>query len=444
MKNSKMYLVLKALFLSFLLMNGILWSQQNIHKSEIKELVGKDSDRLKETYKDLHRNPEIAHNEFRTAGIIAKELKALGYEVITGIAKTGVVGILRNGEGPVVMYRADMDCNGVLEVTGLPYASDKTFEMPDGSTLPLMHACGHDAHVTWMLGAAKILAGMKDKWKGTLVFLGQPAEEDGTGAQEMIKDGLYEKGCPIPDYYLGFHTAPLPTGMVAGKPGRWQAGMDQIDVIFKGIGGHGSMPNYTKDPVIMSAMAVIEYQSIISRGIDPQNSAVLTVGSIQAGTDNNVIPSDALVKINLRWFENADRELMVKGIERINRSIAYAYNMPEDMYPEMIRKGWASTLVNDSMMAGKIISVLNDLLGEKNVMTDMNPLMGSEDFQHIVNENENHKYCYMMIGIAPPEMFQKAGGFPFTNHNGNFQVDLNAIPLGTEIAANSILEFFNK
>lgn len=269
---------------------------------QVKEMAFADSLRLLEIFKDLHQNPELGFMEVRTSGIIAKELKSLGFEVITGIAKTGVVGILKNGEGPIVMYRADMDCNSVKETTGLPYASTKTMKKEDGTEVPVMHACGHDAHVTWMLGAARIMTALKNQWKGTLVFLAQPAEEPLTGAKAMVSDRMYEKGVPVPDYLFGMHTWPIAIGSVINGIGERTSGSDQLDVTFYGVGGHGSTPELTKDPIVMASNAVLQYQTIISRNLAAQDAGVLTVGAIHAGADNNVIPASAVVKLNLRWF----------------------------------------------------------------------------------------------------------------------------------------------
>ena len=215
------------------------------------QLVDEDSDRLIEIFKDIHQNPELGFQETRTSGIVAKQLRDLGYEVKTGIGKTGVVGILRNGEGPTVMFRADMDANAVLEETGLPYASNVT-ATENGETVPVMHACGHDAHTTWLIGLAKVMAQMKSEWSGTLILVAQPAEELILGAKAMVDDGLYTRHkVPVPDYLLGVHTAPAPTGYVANAAGTRMAGTDQIDVIFKGIGGHGSNPQFTKPEMII-------------------------------------------------------------------------------------------------------------------------------------------------------------------------------------------------
>jgi len=217
-----------------------------------------------------------------------------------------------------VMYRADMDCNAVKEITGLPYASTKTMKKEDGTEVPVMHACGHDAHVTWLLGVARIMMHLKKQWKGTLVMLGQPAEEPLTGAMAMVADKMYEKGVPVPDYLFGMHTWAKPVGYMLNGTGERSAGSDQLDVTFYGIGGHGSTPEVTKDPIIMACHAIIQYQTIISRSIAAQDAAVLTVGAIHAGADNNVIPASAIVKLNLRWFTEKTRNVLMDGIKRIN------------------------------------------------------------------------------------------------------------------------------
>jgi amidohydrolase len=291
---------------------------------QLHQMAYADSLRLVEIFKDIHQNPELGFMEVRTSGIIAKELKALGYEVITGIGKTGVVAMLKNGEGPVVMYRADMDCNSVKEITGLPYSSTKTMKKDDGTEVPVMHACGHDAHVTWLLGTAKIMVALKKEWKGTLVLLAQPAEEMLTGAQAMVNDSIYAKGIPVPDYLFGMHTWNIPLGTIDNGIGVRFAGSDQLDVTFYGIGGHGSSPENTKDPIVMACNAVMQYQTIISRNIAAQDVAVLTVGAIHAGGDNNVIPPSAVVKLNLRWFNEKTRNTLLDGIKRINEGIAVA------------------------------------------------------------------------------------------------------------------------
>jgi len=415
---------------------------------KVTQAVDQDAERLKTIFKDLHQHPELGFMETRTAGILAKELEGLGFDVQTGIGKTGVVGILRNGSGPIVMYRADMDANAVEEGTGLPYSSTVRVTRAGGDEVPVAHLCGHDAHVTWLLGVAKTLVALKSEWQGTLVLVGQPAEELILGAKAMVADGMYDKGVPEPDYLLGLHTAPISTGLVALKPGDFMTGTDQLDVTFHGIGGHGSSPHLTKDPVLMASAAVVQYQFIVSRGINPLNAAVVTVGSVQAGADNNVIPASALLKINLRWYDETDRQRMLDSIERINQSLASAYNLPADLKPTTVMKGGAKVLSNDADMAKTVQPGLRSLLGNKNVIIEAPPLMGSEDFHHLVIENEKHHYLYMFVGTAQPEHVKQARAqgklFPYSNHNPDYQVDLEAIPLGAKIGTVSVLTFLNQ
>jgi hippurate hydrolase len=410
--------------------------------------IDADSPRLIAMYKDIHQNPELGFMEVRTAEIIAKELKDLGFEVQTGIGKTGVVGVLRNGPGPTVMYRADMDANAVEEITGLPYASKVRVKREDGSETAVAHMCGHDAHVTWMLGMAKVMAAMKQDWRGTLVLVGQPAEEPILGAKAMVDDGLYTKyKVPAPDYFIGIHAAPGPTGVIANVGGVRMAGTDQIDILFHGVGGHGAMPQFTKDPVIMAALAVVEYQMIVSRVVDPQETAVLTVGSIQAGSDNNVIPGEALVKANLRWFHSSVRDQMIGGIKQISNSIATAYGMPADQLPTFTMKGGSTPLVNDPNLVARLNVPFKELVGDKNVVSEFPPATGSEDV-HLLMGDHKIPFDYILVGIADPEVFaeaRKQGKFlPYSNHNGDFRVDPKAIPVGTKVATIAVLDLLTK
>ena len=416
--------------------------------TQVKKLAVADSMRLVEIFKDLHQNPELGFMEVRTSGIIAKELKALGYEVITGLGKTGVVGILKNGEGPVVMYRADMDCNSVKEITGLPYSSTKTMKKDDGTEVPVMHACGHDAHVTWLLGIAKIMVALKATWKGTLVMLAQPAEEPLTGAKAMVNDKMYEIGVPVPDYLFGLHTTPIATGSIKNGSGERAAGSDQLDVTFYGIGGHGSTPELTKDPVVMACNAVMQYQTIISRSIAAQDVAVLTVGAIHSGGDNNVIPASAVVKLNLRWFNDRIRNILLDGIKKINEGIAVANGLSKENYPSILMKGSVYPQVNDAAVADKVNKALATIISPEKIITNTPPIMGSEDFNHLVLGNNKTLCHYIWVGTAKPDLYARAlsegKAAPFYNHNGNYQVDLAAIPLGTVIGVTALLELFKK
>jgi hippurate hydrolase len=266
--------------------------------------------------------------------IVSNELKSLGYDVITGIAKTGVVAILKNGDGPVVMYRADMDALAIEEKTGLPYASIKKVTNHDGVEVPVGHLCGHDAHTTWMLGMAKVMAKLKDNWSGTLVLVGQPSEETIEGATAMVNDGLYTTHkTPEPDYLIGMHTAPISTGSMISSNGVLMAGTEQLDVTFYGQSAHGSMPQLSKDAGLMAAYAVVQYQAIISRVLDPRNPGVITVGAINAGVENNTIPDKAVLKLNFRFFSEEVRQKLFKGVKAVSEGIAKTYGMPKDKMP---------------------------------------------------------------------------------------------------------------
>jgi amidohydrolase len=415
---------------------------------QVKQMAYADSVRLVEIFKDLHQNPELAFMEVRTSGIIAKELKALGYDVITGIAKTGVVGILKNGDGPVVMYRADMDCNSVKEITGLSYSSTKTMKIDDGTEVPVMHACGHDAHVTWMLGIAKIMVALKSEWKGTLVLLAQPAEEPLTGAKAMVNDKMFDKGVPVPDYLFGMHTWPFAVGSIINGIGERAAGSDQLDVTFYGVGGHGSTPEVTKDPIVMASNAVMQYQTIVSRNIAAQEVAVLTVGAFNAGAVNNVIPASATLKLNLRWFNEKTRNILLDGIKRINEGIAVANGLSKESYPTILMKGNVFPMVNDAAFTNKINKVMATVLAPEKIITNVPAIMASEDFNHLVLGNKRTVCDYVLIGTADPDAVAKAiqegQKAPFYNHNGNYKVELAAIPLGVVFGATGLLEMLKK
>lgn len=439
MTRVKIYLCLAA--------TAVIIARASAQSSDdIGPLISGDSARLVEMYKDLHRNPELGFMEVRTAGIVAGELRSLGCEVKERIGKTGVVGILRNGKGPVVLYRADMDCNSVKETTGLPYASTRIVKKDDGTETPVMHACGHDVHVTWMLGVAKIMSRLKSRWRGTLVFLAQPAEELLLGASAMVNDGLYENGVPVPDFLFAMHTWPTETGTIFNGAGIRSSGSDQLDVIFHGVGGHGSAPERTTDPVLMACMAVSQYQAIVSRQVPPQEVSVLTVSSIHAGTDYNVIPSIASLKLNLRWFTEATRNTLLEGIRSVNAGLAASYRLPPDMHPEVRMKGNAFPLLNDTVMVQRINAGIAKAVPRATIISDMPPIMGSEDFPVLARVNKKAAYDYLFLGVVHPDIMKKAREdgkkIPFYLHSSDYRVDVSAIPLGTKVGVSSLLEIF--
>jgi hippurate hydrolase len=412
----------------------------------VAELVDQEEGRLVKFFKHLHANPELGFEEVKTAELVAEEFKELGYEVHTGIGKTGVVGIMMNGPGPVVMFRGDMDGLPVKEAPGLDYAIKATATKDGGGWTPVMHACGHDAHVTYLLGVAKVMKELKAEWSGTLVLVAQPAEELILGARAMVKDGLYDK-VPKPDYLVSSHVFPnQPAGSAAVRAGRRLAGTDQLDVTIYGVGGHGSMPESAKDPVVMGAMAVIGYQTIISRAIDPQEPGVITVGAFQGGDTNNVIPESVTLRVNLRWYDPKVREQMIEGIKRITDSIASAANMPKDRMPKYVMKGTSGPVVNDEEMVKRSEPLLRLVLGKDKVAAGNPPVMGSEDFQDLAHPHPTTKILWIEVGCGPADVVEniKRGVRPAANHNPKFKVELPAIAAGTKANAAVVLDLLKK
>jgi amidohydrolase len=282
---------------------------------------------LEALYKDIHSHPELSLQETRTAGLAAERLKAAGFAVTERVGGTGVVGVLRNGDGPTVMLRADMDALPVKEATGLPYASTVTATDADGHETPVMHACGHDIHVTWLAGAGALLARAREAWQGTLMAVFQPAEEIAAGARAMIDDGLFAR-FPKPDVILGQHVMPLSAGIVASRSGVITSAGDSLQIRLFGRGAHGSMPQASVDPVVMAAATVLRLQTIVSREVAPADAAVVTVGALQAGTKENVIPDEAVIKLNVRTFDAAVRRRVLAAIERIVNAESQAAGAP--------------------------------------------------------------------------------------------------------------------
>jgi hippurate hydrolase len=327
-------------------------------------------------YEDLHAHPELSFQEFRTAGIAAERLRAQGWQVTEGVGGTGVVGVLVNGEGPVVLLRADMDALPVKEETGLPYASVATGVDGEGREVPVMHACGHDMHVTCLLGATAQLAAARDDWRGTVVAVFQPAEEVG-GAPAMIEDGFADR-FPRPEVCLGQHVGPAPVGLVGTRPGPVMAASDSLKVTLYGRGGHGSAPEAAVDPIVLAAAVVLRLQTVVSREIGAVQTAVVTVGSIHSGTKENIIPETAELLVNIRSTTVAVREKLLAAIERIVRAEAVASGAPRD--PEITPFSSFPATVNDPGATLAVQGALTAALGEGRVFTLPHTLMGSEDF----------------------------------------------------------------
>ena len=358
---------------------------------------------LEALYRDLHAHPELSFQEHRTAGIVAEHLSDLGLEVHTGIGRTGVAGVLRNGDGPTVLLRADMDALPVREETGLPWASTQTAPGDDGNPVPVMHACGHDIHITCLLGAVERLAASTDDWSGTLVAVFQPAEEHGGGADVMVQDGLYEK-VPAPDIVLGQHVTPFPAGMVGAHPGAAMAAVDAFEVTLRGRGGHGSRPETTIDPVVMAASAVMRLQTVVSREIAPQDTAVVTVGTLHAGTKNNIIAPSATLGISVRSFDETVRERVLEGVDRILRAELQASGSPHEPITE-----WGErypVTVNDVEATARVNAAFASEFGAEAVL-EPGALSGSEDVGNLATA-AGVPLVYWLLGGGEPEKVRAA------------------------------------
>ncbi|MCP4615376.1 MAG: amidohydrolase [Bradyrhizobium sp.] len=331
---------------------------------------------LEALYKDVHSHPELSMQETRTAGLAADRLQAAGYEVTTGVGKTGVVGLLRNGEGPTIMLRADMDALPIQEATALPYASNATGTDREGKTVPVSHMCGHDMHVTWLAGATKLMAQARTTWRGTLMAVFQPAEETGEGAQAMIDDGLFKR-FPKPDVILGQHVMVGPSGTVAGRAGAITSAADSLQIRLFGRGAHGSMPQASIDPVVMAASTVLRLQTIVSREVAAAEAAVLTVGVLQAGTKENVIPDEAIIKLNVRTFDAGVRQRVLAAIERIANAEAAASGAP--LPPEITTIDQYPLNVNNRDAAKRVADAFRGHFGTERVR-ETGPAPASEDF----------------------------------------------------------------
>lgn len=398
---------------------------------------------LEALYIDLHRHPELSFQETRTAGIAAQHLRDLGLEVEEGVGVTGVVGVLRNGEGPVVWARADMDALPVEELSGLPYASTATGVDPAGNTVPIMHACGHDMHVTAMIGAVERLVAERAEWSGTLVVLIQPAEEYGAGSRAMLDAGLLDR-YPKPDVVLGQHVTPLPAGVIGVRPGPQMAAADGITVTMHGRGGHGSRPHTTIDPVVMAAATVMRLQTIASRELDPREVGVVTVGSIHAGTKSNIIPAVAKLELSLRYPDDAARAKVLASVERIVRAEAVASGAERE--PEFHTEHTLPPTINDAAATARVVAALRRTLGEGAVV-DPGMFTGSEDVSWFARDSGAPLVFWFFGGVDPAvyAAAEAAGTVASTiptNHSAYFApVPHPTIEVGVTAMATAVREF---
>jgi len=363
---------------------------------------------LDDLYRHLHAHPELSFHEEETSRRMAEELRACGFEVTEKVGGWGVVGVLRNGPGRTVLVRADMDALPVRELTGLPFASRIKATDDAGKQVPVMHACGHDVHMTCWTGAARVLAAERGRWQGTLVFIAQPAEERGGGARAMLADGLFERFSK-PDLSLALHcSADLPAGQVGITPGGMTASVDNLDIVVHGVGGHGAQPQATKDPVVIASQIVLALQTIASRETHPLDAVVVTVGSFQAGTKHNIIPDQARLQLTVRATREQTRTQVLEAIRRISRGIGLAAGLPEDLLPEVILGDeFTPVLLNDEAFTRRLRGRLEAVLG-KDAVSERPPSMVGEDFARYGMTEERRPICMFWLGVVPEAKFRQA------------------------------------
>jgi len=412
--------------------------------NKLPELVDNDYDQLESIYKQLHRNPELSFQEKETSSFIAEELKKLGYNVTTNIGGYGVVGLLKNGSGPVVMVRTDMDALPIKELTGLPYKSTKTAVDESGNEIPVMHACGHDIHMTVFLGAADIMSQLKNSWNGTLMMVAEPAEEMGEGSKSMLKDGLFSK-FPRPDYALAFHVKPsLQAGYVGYTKGYTAATVDSVDITMKGKGGHGAYPQDAIDPVVMASELVMSLQTIASRETSALNSVVVTVGQIHGGTKRNVIPNEVRLELTVRTYDNATRDRVLESIRRKAKGIALAYGVPKELEPIVTMKEDPTPAVyNSPELVDTVLPAMRDKLGDDYVV-ELEPVMGGEDFARFGLEEPRIPIFMIRLGVSSEEQLSDTNSTPTLHSSYLAPIPEPTIKTGVIAMTASLLELFNQ
>jgi hippurate hydrolase len=359
---------------------------------------------LEKLYRELHAHPELSFREEKTAERVAGELRRLGLEVTPHVGGHGLVAVLRNGAGPTILVRTDLDALPVKEQTGLPFASQVRTTNDLGAEVDVMHACGHDVHMTSLVGTARLLTKFKNLWSGTVICIGQPAEERGSGARAMLKDGLFTR-FPKPDFCLALHVnSELPAGSIALVEGYAMANVDSLNIMIRGAGGHGAWPHKTKDPIVLAAQTILALQTIISRETDPLDSAVVTVGSIHGGTKHNIIPDEVKLQLTVRSFTDEVRERTLAAIQRIARGQAIAAGIPEDRLPVVTLETMEFTpaTYNNPELVRRLRPGFERLLGESNVVS-RKPSMGGEDFSEFGRTTDKIPICMFWLGSVEPE-----------------------------------------
>ena len=413
---------------------------------DLRKGVAEDMPELMALYRDLHANPELSFEEHETAAKLAKRMRDLGFEVTEGVGKTGVVSVMKNGEGPTVLLRADMDGLPVVERTGLPFASEVVATPASGVTTGVMHACGHDTHMAGFIGAAQQLVDHKDQWQGTLVMVLQPAEELGLGALAMLEDGLYTR-FPKPDYALAFHdaAAPVPAGTIGFTPGYALANVDSVDITVKGVGGHGAYPQTTVDPIVLASNMVMQFQTIVSRNSSPLDPAVITVGSFHSGAKHNIISDEAKLQLTVRSYSDESRELLLDGIRRVARGAAMTAGLPEELMPVVsVEDPYTPSTFNDPDFTQARAAAFRDRFGEERVM-EWPAVMGGEDFSQFrrAAPDDVQSMIFWISGTPAPMLEAlKENGTPLPSlHSPFWAPDAEAvIATGAEALAGAAMD----
>jgi amidohydrolase len=397
--------------LAAMLLASVMSTQAPAQGRSLNQAIAGDMPALMTLYRDLHANPELSMQETRSAGLMAAEARRLGFTVTTGVGGTGVVAVMANGPGPVLMLRADMDALPVEEETGLAFASRVRGRTREGLETGIMHACGHDTHMAAWVGTARRMAALRAQWSGTLVMIAQPGEETSQGAKAMLEDGLFTR-FPKPTHAIAFHdSATLPAGTIGYSDGPALANVDSVDMVVRGVGGHGAAPHTTRDPIVLASRIVTSLQTLVSRELDPLDSAVVTVGSFQAGTKHNIISDEARLLITVRSYTPQVRRLLLDGIARIARGEAIAAGVPEDRMPTVtVREAEATpATVNTSGLTASTMARFRAHFGEERVQ-QTRPVMAGEDFGRFLVAEPRLESLIFWVGGVPQARWDAAGG----------------------------------
>ena len=419
-------------------------------------MIDREVAQLVSTYKMLHAAPELSHYEVKTSAFLADQLRSFGYTVTERIGKYdrpqftgyGVVAVMKNGDGPTVLVRADIDALPVEEKNDVPYASKVKAKNDLGQEVSVMHACGHDIHITNLIGTAKILSVLKDQWRGTLVLIGQPAEETVDGAKAMLADGLYTR-FPKPDFAVGLHdSADAEAGKILYVPGYAMASSTSVDLIIRGLGGHGSKPEATKDPIVIASQTILALQTIVSRENSPFDPAVVTIGSIHGGAKRNIIPDEVVLQLTIRTYKEEVRQHIIASIERIAKGIATAAGVPDDRAPilKVIESENAPSLYNDPQLTERLANAIGKAIGPEN-MIKSTPLMASEDFGVLSLDHKIPSFYFWLGAMAPERIAaSKKSGKPLPSLHSSLFEPLPEPTLRTGIKAmtTAVLELMKK